>query len=232
MTTTPVFRPWRSLIPWALAGCAAGGGASPAQPAVPAASAVSRSVAVPADAVFQDQGGLVVIEMEALPLAADGAWVKENDRALGPVSGEGYLRAEVDARTQDKGVLAFRVHIASAGEWNLRLRGRHDHPRSDLENDIFLRIDDGPWLKFWIGKPVGAWVWSGSAHTLDKDHTEKTPIAGALAAGAHTITVAARSRNFKLDKLALFLAPNEARATALDAPQSPFRTAARVATVP
>lgn len=225
----------RTLLPLALlaplTGCAGSRATSvPATaPAPAAAPAPTAAVAVPEGAVFQDQGGYVVVEMESLPSSGDGVWVKENDPGLAPASGDGYIRSTVETRKQDKGVLQIRVNLATAGAWSLRLRGRHDHPRSDLENDIFLRIDDGPWMKFWVPPPTGAWSWSGNAHTLDKDHHDKTVIAGDLSAGPHTITVTARSINAKLDKLALFLAPHEATATALATPQSPAVAPAQVA---
>jgi hypothetical protein len=169
--------------------------------------------------VFRERDGAIVVDLETLRLPEDGAWSAERDRALPGFTGPGYLRATVEAKKPGPGALTLHVEVPEAGEWHLALRGRHDHPRSDMENDAFLRIDSGPWLKFWIGRPVGAWTWSSSAHATDTDHNHKTPIAGRLPRGLHAITVAARSPNFKLDRLVL------ARAEALDRARAPEATA-------
>jgi hypothetical protein len=181
--------------------------------------------------VFTDKDGPIVVDLETLPLPGDGAWVAERDRAVGTgFSGPGYIRSTVEAGTPGPGRIGIRVNLATPGAWTLSLRGRHDHPRADTENDAFLRIDDGPWLKYWVGKPVGSWSWSSSAHGLETDHNHKTPIAGELKAGTHVIWLAARSPNFKLDRLVL--ARDPAGAEAARAPAAKATTAVTCMSAP
>ena len=176
--------------------------------------------AAPSATVFRDQGGYVVVELEALPLPGDRSWIHEQDTAFAPFAGTGYLRATVDKRQPGQDLIEIPVDLDRAGIWHLYIRTRHDHPRIDLENDIFLQIDDGPWLKFWMGKPIAAWSWSDLAHGLDVNYRFPTEIAGNLAAGRHTIRIAARSANFRLDRLALFLEPHRERALSLSTPSA------------
>jgi hypothetical protein len=150
------------------------------------------------ETLFQETDGLLVIEIESAPLA--GKWVKET--SLTGFTGGAYYTWKGPDLTgpSDKSALAYRFQVAAAGRYHLRIRNRHDHPDSTLENDCYTRLDDGPWVKTFSSQR-GQWTWRTSH---EHSHSDKRAAEYTLAAGQHTLMITGRSVNFSIDRIHLY----------------------------
>jgi hypothetical protein len=168
-----------------------------------AAHVVGAAPLEPAKGVRLAQNNMLVIEAESTPLT--GAWVSET--TWPGYTSDSYLRwTGPDATGPGQGLLAWAFEINESGSWYLRLHNRHNSPDPDAENDCYVRIDGGPWLRLYSNKgqaTVGVWNW----HTLQAGpSTPHVPPVFDLAAGGHTLEVSAASRNFMLDRMHLYRA--------------------------
>ncbi len=157
---------------------------------------------VPSDSAgFLEEGGAVVIEIESAP-AAPG-WTEES--SLAGFAGTSYYRwtGPNHFSTPGHGILAYDIEITTPGDYRLLLHNRHDHPQIDQENDVWVRMDGGPWFKLYSNNgnsTVGVWNWH-SKFDLDVDvdaHFE-------LSSGAHRLEFSGRSHGFMLDRFHLVL---------------------------
>lgn len=151
-----------------------------------------------AQAVFQESGGLVVMEAESAPTA--GGWTKES--AVAGSSGSGYYRWNgADAfNSPGQGILRYAIRIFNAGSYNLRIRNHHNHPDSTLENDCFTRLDGGTWIKTY-SSTADQWTW----HTRHEQGTTHSDPVFALSSGDHVFEISGRSANFRIDRIHLYL---------------------------
>jgi hypothetical protein len=163
--------------------------------------------------VYQESGGIVVVEIESEPVA--GNWVKET--SLAGYTGTGYYtwRGADVFNSPGQGVLRYQVQIHTAGTYQFRIRNRHDHADSTLENDCFTRMDGGAWVKT-FSSARGAWVWNTN-HEFS--HDSKPAAQYALAAGLHTLEISGRSKGFSIDRFILYL-PSVANPTDPGRPES------------
>jgi len=165
--------------------------------------AVAVSASAPAygqDCVWQEQDGLVVIELESgEPL---GDWVEE--AAIEGHTGAGYFRWNGPDQfgSPGHGTFGFDIEIGRADTYHLRIRNRHDHPDSTEANDVWVRMDGGAWVKVY-SRDNYQWTWSTWQEFSTSDHQEARY---ALGAGTHRIEFSGRSRDFIMDRLHLFVA--------------------------
>ncbi len=143
-----------------------------------------------------DARGVVNIETESI--GPRGSWVLESD--IEGYRGTGYLRWAghnlFDKPAVDQ--LSFRFTLDVATTYLIRLRNRHDHPDPTAENDCWIRLDGGAWLKLvdsWGSEGVAKWSFNAYLHST-----------GAFAEydlepGEHVIDISPRSANFKIDSL-------------------------------
>ncbi len=165
-----------------------------------------------AQTVFQESGGIVVLEAESAPAA--GSWTKES--SVAGYSGSGYYRwngADV-FNSPGQGILRYVIRIANAGAYHLRIRNHHDHPDSTLENDCFTRMDGGTWIKTY-SSTADQWTWH-TRHEQDGAHSDPLYT---LAAGDHAFEISGRSANFRIDRIHLYLG-NVAGPLELSRPES------------
>jgi hypothetical protein len=87
--------------------------------------------------LFVEEDGLVVMEAESHPPVK--GWTRKTEPA--GFSGSGCLKAE------GGGLTCFPIFIGTPGRYTMNLHSRHDHDRGDLENDAFVRMDDGPFIR-------------------------------------------------------------------------------------
>jgi hypothetical protein len=158
-----------------------------------------------ADAIRVKSDGSIRIEIESAP---PSEWKRETP--LPGYTGTGYYtwRGGDLFGAPGRGVLRFAIRIGRGGTWHLRLRNRHDFEDATLENDCFTRMDDGPWIKTYSSER-GAWTWSTNHET----ERAKAPAQYELEPGLHMLEISARSKNFSLDRIALY---RDGAAAALD----------------
>ena len=148
--------------------------------------------------VYQESDGLLVVELESS--SAPTPWAYHEDVA--GFTGSSYLVWEGPNlfNTPGQGIFGFEFEIHEPGEYQFRIRNHHDHPDSTEENDAWVRMDGGTWIKTF--SPTRAtWTWNTN-HELD--HNTKPPASYQLSAGLHRIEFAGRSENFRMDRFHLF----------------------------
>jgi len=153
-----------------------------------------------ANDVFQESDGLLVIEMESSSTSAP--WALRT--AETGFSGSSYLVWEGPNlfNTPGQGIFGFDFEIHQAAEYSFRIRNHHDHPDSTEENDVWVRMDGGTWIKAFSGTR-NTWTWATN-HELDNNN--KPPASYQLTSGSHRIEFSGRSENFRMDRLHLFTA--------------------------
>ena len=138
-------------------------------------SAVAQSHWLEAECATVGDGWLTVED----PAAAGGKYLVH-------VSGISLNDPPREAANQ----LLFSVNVGIAGNFYLQARIR---AASGTEDSFWVKIDDGPWIKWWENITRGSqFAWNqapGAPFFLD--------------AGAHTVTVAYRESGTQLDKIAL-----------------------------
>ncbi|MFT5049700.1 MAG: hypothetical protein ACI8QZ_001093 [Chlamydiales bacterium] len=158
----------------------------------------SAAEAAVSNDVFQESSGIVVIEMESSDAAAP--WALRTD--VGGFTGSSYLVWEGPNlfNTPGQGIFGFDFEIHEPGEYSFRIRNHHDHPDSTEENDTWVRMDGGTWIKAFSGTR-NSWTWATN-HELDNNN--KPPASYQLAGGVHRIEFSGRSENFRMDRFHLF----------------------------
>ncbi|QDU68022.1 YncE family protein [Engelhardtia mirabilis] len=177
-------------------------------PAPAGSSAIYRfdpaTLANPPAAGYVEQNGLIVIETESVPPVDQ--WKLENTKT--GFAGDGYFRWDGGNffNTPDVGTLSYTFEVTTGGRYEFVIHNRHDYPESDKENDAWVRMDNGPWLKCFSNggwQNVGVWnflSWFDYSGSLPNEQAyfDLTP-------GQHTLYVSARSYNFHVDRFHLYL---------------------------
>lgn len=149
---------------------------------------------------YQESGGLLVIEVESAPPVGD--WVVETGKA--GFTGQSYYRWNGPDffNTPGTAVLRYDFEIQNAGLYRLALHNRHDHPDATLENDVWLRFDDGGWVKCYSNDGTGAiqqWIWETAFQVGSSNFAPEVQ----LGAGTHSVEISARSHGFMIDRFHL-----------------------------
>lgn len=183
-------------------------------------AAATMSGAGLAQAVYQESGGLLVVELESG--AVGGQWSEETEHD--GYTGESYLLWAGPNYFGEPGhdSIAFDFVIHEPGLYHFRIRNRHEHPDSTEENDCFVRMDGGEWVKT-FSPTAHQWTW-GTYHEFDD--ANKPPAQYELSAGQHTIEFSGRSYGFMLDRFHLYR-PDHPDGQNPDAPESSTETVNR-----
>ena len=124
------------------------------------------------------------------PAASNGSYIVYN--------GPRNLNVPGDADTDRKAY--FTVDVIAAGNYHLFLR--LDAP-SDDDNSVWVRVDDGKWMKMWKDAAGNNLLTNGFEwHKVNDDGKN---VVFNLPVGQHTITLANRESGTMLDKLNLSL---------------------------
>lgn len=161
------------------------------------AAALLSWLAAQNDAIVQETGGRVVIEVERC--APSGDWKSES--GLEGFSGASYYtwRGPDLFGAPGRGILAYTFTVGKAGVYQLRIRNRHDDADSTLHNDCFTRMDGGEWIKTYSSLR-GQWTWN-----TNHEHGEtKAPARYSLSPGVHTLELSGRSTRFSIDRIHLY----------------------------
>lgn len=166
--------------------------------------------------VFLGQNGSVVMEIESSP--PTDSWKLETEKP--GYTGSGYYawRGPNKFSTPGSGLLTYEFHADEGGIYQFDLRNRRDKDgrtvAGDQENDVFARMDGGPWLKVFSSAAFDSWNW---ATKFDLSHDNKPDASYDLTQGLHTLELSGRSSNFKLDRIHL----HKSGSPSVTAPESP-----------
>jgi hypothetical protein len=151
-----------------------------------------------AQVTFCEEGGLVAMQIESVPLAGD--WVFES--TIPSYTGSGYYRwnGADQFMNPGQGILTFNIEITTPGDYEMYWRNYHDDPDPGEENDTWLRVDGSQWEKCY-SSVINQWNW----HTQIDGPTFDYPPVFTLSAGSHTLEVSGRSHNFRIDRIHLAL---------------------------
>ena len=147
---------------------------------------------------YMPDDGLVVIEFESG--AAAGSWASET--SLTGFAGSSYLtwRGPTNYNTPGVDEFGFDFWVEDAGSYAFRIHNRHDFADSTEENDCWVRMDDGAWVKVFSWQR-GQWTWVTN-HEFSSSN--KPEAAYQLSAGNHRIEFSGRSAGFSMDRFHLF----------------------------
>lgn len=160
-------------------------------------------------ATFQEQNGIVIMEVESSPAA--GGWNLE--KSLSGYSGNGYyIWRGSDAfgvNTAGRGTITYTFKINSPGNYQMRWRSRIGKGTSRTEhNDSWIRFPSGKnisgeqalngWSKVFMNTR-DKWVWQSAT----VDNVGK-PLRQYFSAGVHTVQISGRSSGHAIDKIALY----------------------------
>lgn len=184
-----------------------------------AASSALALAAPQAQGVYLPQNGLIVCPFESnVPVdqwdlsTSTPGWV-----------GEGYFVWEGPNYfdTPGNGVFDFNFEIDTGGTWRLAIRNRHEDPDPTEENDVWVRVDNGPWIKTFSNGPqsVGNWTWETR---FELGHGSYPDASYNLSPGTHRIQFSGRSNGFKMDRFHLYR-PGTPGANDPSQPESPRR---------
>lgn len=153
------------------------------------------------DCTFLEEDGVVVMEVESARFD-DPNWRLENDVPTAYVS-DGYMvwRGPEYLGVPGIGVASYPIRITNPGDYRLYILNWHQAPQPDQQNDIWVRMDGGPWVKLFSAFE-GIWNWHA---LLDYgNHNFADPIFS-LGPGDHLLEIAARSAGFRMDRFDLYL---------------------------
>ncbi len=163
--------------------------------AVPPADTAEPEVPV------SDTGGNSLrFEVENYKLGA--GWVKDTNRS--GYSGNGYIRwassNQYNIRQAGKGIMSFAVKPETTGNYTLKLRSRAlDPAASDLNNDVWLRIDGSSWVKI-FNKGKDEWIVGGKVDAGGKRYVLKQNL---KAGQTYQLEISGRSNGFAIDYIEL-----------------------------
>ena len=152
------------------------------------------------DTVLAASDGIVAVEVESH--TATGDWVEETSKD--DFSGDSYYRWDGPDlfHSPGHGKLSWTFEIYEEGEYRLRIRNLHDDGDSTMENDCFVRMDGGEWIKVFSGHDFPTWNWETVFDP--EDGGPKTSAAYDLDVGVHTFEISGRSRDFRIDRWHLY----------------------------
>ena len=190
--------------------------------AVLSAALVATTTVASAQGTFLSQNGLLVVEMEsAVPV---GSWTLSSSTP--GFTFDGYFRWDgpnLFNQPGSAGLFGFDFELDQSATWTLSLRNRHEHPDPTEENDVWIKMDNGPWIKVFsnfVGS-VGNWTYESRF-----DLGNQPQATYSLSAGAHHIEFSGRSNGFKMDRVHLHVAGHPG-ATDPSWPESPRRFGTR-----
>jgi hypothetical protein len=147
--------------------------------------------------VYQEQNQRVIMEVESAPPAGD--WKAETD--MDGYTGTSYYtwRGPNLFGTPGRGVLTYAFRIHTPGTYFLHVRNRHDFHDFTEENDAWIQLDGGRWIKT-FSSVRGRWT-HHSHHELSHHH--KPPAKYELDAGIHVLRFSGRSKGYSIDRIIL-----------------------------
>jgi len=170
-----------------------------------------------AAAQYLEQGGMIAIEIED---KGPNGWSTPSSPT--GFSGDGFLRWDGPNYFNSPGnsILTYQILATNAGNYRVSLRNRHDDPNPTEENDTWIRMNGGPWIKMFSNNPntPGNWNWESRFELPGPQYTTAN---FDINVGINTLQFSARSRGFMMDRVHLYL-PGTSGGTSLGTPLSPM----------
>ena len=166
-----------------------------------------------ADPIFEEKGGIVVIEAESTKSSL-GRWIKKTD--VEGFTGDCHL--EFTGNKPENGPpqspLKYRFRINQAGKYQLTLRARKrlESKRQDISNDCYIALKgdftsggEAPLAVLrkdtkMFGGNADGWGWTLQ---LDEQHKKYPAIYELKAGETYELTISGRSKNFNIDRILL-----------------------------
>jgi len=149
-----------------------------------------------APCAWQAENNLVVVEVEAV--SPTGNWSVETNFA-GYTGGSYYRWTGPNHFNQPgNGIMTYPIEVHEAGHYQLRIHNRHEDPDHTEENDCWVRMDGGSWIKLYSNGSgtVSNWNWK-SRFEINGSHSD----AGfGLTVGRHELQISGRSNGFMIDR--------------------------------
>ncbi len=168
-----------------------------------------------ASAQYFESGGMIAIEIED---KGPNGWAAPSSPT--GFSGDGFLRWDGPDYFNSPGnaVLTYQIISSNPGNYLVGLRNRHDDPDPTMENDTWIRMNNGPWIKMFSNNPStpGNWNWESRFELPGPVYTSAN---FDINAGLNTLQFSARSRGFMMDRIHLYL-PGTPGGTSLSTPLS------------
>lgn len=146
---------------------------------------------------WQVQNNLGVIEVEASPPV--GAWVAET--TYPGFAGDSYYRwnGPNNFNNPGAGIMSYEFEVHDADQYKLLIHNRHQHPDDTEENDVWVRMDGGTWIKCFSNGAgtVAQWNWNTVFEVNGVHLTAVFP----LTRGRHTFELSGRSHGFMVDRI-------------------------------
>lgn len=157
----------------------------------------SQGVKKADNGIFLETDGILVFEAESISLT-DG-WSMEN--TIDDYSGEGNITwaDSTTIETNGQGLLSYNFEITKPGVYTLKMRNYHSCEDFTECNDVFVRMDDGDWRKN-FNHTLSNWDWNSQQDI----HHIFSNSQFLLKEGKHTLYLSGRSKDFSIDKIALY----------------------------
>ncbi len=182
------------------------------------ATFATASTAAAQQGVFLDQNGLIAVQFETADPVDD--WTLSTSTP--GYTGTGQFQWDGPNLFNSpgaQGVFGFDFEVNTSATWFLSIRNRHENPDATEENDVWVRVDNGSWIKVFSNQAgsVGAWTWESRM-----DFGSQPPASYNLSAGVHRIEFSGRSFGFKMDRFHLHLSGHP-DSFSTSVPESPRR---------
>ena len=164
---------------------------------------------------FQEQNGLVVMQVESVPVVP--MWTF--DTSVPGYTGTGFYRWDGPDmfNTPGGGTTVYTFDVTTPGTYNLSIHNYHDDPQPDQNNDCWIKMDSANSVKVFSNNgtsTVGVWNWASDFNSTGAQANFF------LNAGTHVMKMSGRSNGFHIDRFHLWL-PTVNDPLNLTLPESP-----------
>jgi len=151
----------------------------------------------PDNTIFKESGGFVLFEAESIPLSK-GWSIEDTHQGF---SGDGYITwtDSTNVEKNNQGLLPYKINITKPGIYTLKMRNFHDCEDFTECNDVYVKMNDGEWQKN-FNHNVNSWDWTSQQdieHVFSDSQFD-------LDTGMHTLYLSGRSKDFSIDRIALY----------------------------
>jgi hypothetical protein len=171
---------------------------------------------LPLNCHFLEENRYVIMEVETAPNSDSPLWDFRTE--IPGYTGRGYYHWIGPDLFDQPGIdiLRYPIRLTNGGDYRLRIRNYHDHPANDQQNDVFVRLDNSPWVKLFSSVSY-QWTWASAFDPHGSPPEEAVYFN--VPAGDHVFEISARSFGFRIDRIALFQQGTDALNITL--PESP-----------
>lgn len=186
----------------------------------------AEAAALQSPPVYQESGGIVIIEVESN--TPTDSWAAETAHA--GYTGTSYFAWRgpdmAPSAWGASGLLSYQFNVTTPGQYVVRL---HCYGEVDMYKSVFFRMDNDQsfstpdhngWVEYFVNA-MNQWSWDTRMVAYNgSTWNDVTPVV-TLTAGVHTVQFSGRAAGFCMDRISIFLQSiSEATAEDLSLPQS------------